>query len=72
MTSVQETGEPPDPRADDPEEVVHGAEEIAADEEEAGHVHVEKESEEGMTSLFRLVVGRFQFLMNRIPFLLSK
>ena len=46
MTSVQETGEPPDPRADDPEEVVHGAEEIAADEEEAGHVHVEKESEE--------------------------
>ena len=37
-------GEPPDAGADDPEEVVHGAEEVAADQEEARHEHVQEKS----------------------------
>ena len=48
VAPVEEAGEAADPGADDPEEVVHGAEEVAADQEEARHVHVQEKPGEGI------------------------
>ena len=51
---MQEAGEAADPGTDDPEEVVDGAEEVAADQEEARHVHVQEESGVGKDFQIRL------------------
>ena len=43
VATVQKPGQSPDPRAHDPDEVVKRTEEVAPDQDEAGHVDVEEE-----------------------------
>ena len=57
VAPVEEAGEAADPGADDPEEVVHGAEEVTADQEEARYVHVQKEPGEGIYFCLNVFAG---------------